>query len=43
MATVFFAVASGFAANADSHPTENQVKISAAMTYSVGEDDHGWQ
>ncbi|MGW0337646.1 hypothetical protein ACWD0J_38555 [Streptomyces sp. NPDC003011] len=43
MAAVFLAMASGFAATADSQPAENQVQISAAMTYSAGEDDHGWQ
>lgn len=43
VAAVFLAMASGFAATADSQPAENQVQISAAMTYSAGEDDHGWQ
>jgi predicted secreted protein len=43
VATVFLAMAGGFAATADSRPAENQVQVSASMTYSAGEDDHGWQ
>ncbi|MER6632855.1 hypothetical protein ABT301_32320 [Streptomyces sp. NPDC000987] len=43
VAAVSLVVAGGIAAHADSRPTENQVQINASMTYSSGEDDHGWQ